>query len=112
ASETRLQAREHFITPKLADLLALDDAAFRALFTKSPVKRIGRNRFIRNVLHAAGNSGDDALVPLVEQLVDDEDMVVRGTAIWALKALAPARFAALKKEKLPTELEAAVRSEW
>lgn len=112
ASETRLQAREHFITPKLADLLALDDAAFRALFTKSPVKRIGRNRFIRNVLHAAGNSGDDALVPLVEQLVDDEDMVVRGTAIWALKALAPARFAALKKEKLPTEPEAAVRSEW
>ncbi len=112
ASETRLQAREHFITPKLADLLVLDDAAFRALFTKSPVKRIGRNRFIRNVLHAAGNSGDAALVPLVERLVDDADIVVRGTAIWALKALSPARFTALKKEKLPTEPEAAVRSEW
>ena len=112
AHETRLQARESLVSPRLADLLALDDTAFRALFTKSPVKRIGRNRFIRNVLHAAGNSGDASLVMPVENLLEDEADVVRATAVWALKQLDPSRFEALKKEKLPTESEASVRSEW
>ncbi|WP_297799176.1 tRNA epoxyqueuosine(34) reductase QueG [uncultured Brevundimonas sp.] len=112
ARETRLQARESLVAPKLADLLALDDAAFRALFTKSPVKRIGRNRFIRNVLHAAGNSDDAALIAPVEALLADDNDVVRATAVWALKQLSPSRFEALKKEKLLTESEASVRSEW
>lgn len=112
AQETRLQAREAMVSPRLADLLALDDAAFRALFTKSPVKRIGRNRFIRNVLHAAGNSGDAELVAPVETLLTDEDVVVRATAVWALKQLSTTKFEALKNEKLLTEAEPAVRSEW
>ncbi|WP_242912959.1 tRNA epoxyqueuosine(34) reductase QueG [Brevundimonas pishanensis] len=112
AQETRLQAREALVSPKLADLLLLDDAAFRALFTKSPVKRIGRNRFIRNVLHAAGNSNDADLIAPVEGLLDDPDAVVRATAVWALKQLSPQNFETAKKEKLPTESEASVRSEW
>ena len=112
AQETRLQAREALVTPRLTDLLALDDAAFRALFTKSPVKRIGRDRFIRNVLHAAGNSGDRALLSQVEALVDDPSPVVRATAVWALGQLSPERFDVLKNEKLLTEDDASVRSEW
>lgn len=112
ANETRLQARDALVSPELSALLALDDAAFRALFTKSPVKRIGRDRFIRNVLHAAGNSGDAALIGPVEALLDDPAEVVRATAVWALSRLDPQRFATLKKDKLPTESEASVRSEW
>jgi len=85
--ETRVQAREALVSPRLADLSALDDAAFRALFTKSPVKRIGRDRFVRNVLYAIGNSGDAALIPSAERLLDDPDPVVRDAAEWALARL-------------------------
>ncbi|MFN3352188.1 MAG: tRNA epoxyqueuosine(34) reductase QueG [Brevundimonas sp.] len=87
AREGRLRAREALVSPRLADLLALDDAAFRALFAKSPVKRIGRNRFVRNVLYAAGNSGDRRLVAPVERLTDDPDPVVADAARWALSKL-------------------------
>jgi epoxyqueuosine reductase len=85
--ETRVQAREALVSPRLADLAALDDAAFRALFSKSPVKRIGRNRFIRNVLYAIGNSGDAALIPSAERLLADPDAVVRDAAEWAVERL-------------------------
>ena len=85
--ETRVQARAALVSPRLADLAALDDAAFRALFSKSPVKRIGRDRFVRNVLYAIGNSGDAALIPAAERLLGDPDAVVRDAAAWALGRL-------------------------
>jgi epoxyqueuosine reductase len=87
ASEAKLVAREDLKSPPLADLLILDDAAFRALFSGSPVKRIGRNRFIRNCLIAAGNSGDADLLPLVEAFRSDPDPVVADAADWAMGAL-------------------------
>ncbi|QYF86398.1 tRNA epoxyqueuosine(34) reductase QueG [Brevundimonas sp. PAMC22021] len=89
AREMRLQPREAFVAPRLEALLRLDDAAFRALFARSPVKRIGRDRFVRNVLYAAGNSGDAALVEPVRALLDDADPVVRDAAQWALARLEP-----------------------
>ena len=112
AHEMRLQAREALRSPPLSDLLALDDAAFRALFTKSPIKRIGRDRFIRNVLHAAGNSGDHSLIAQVEGLVDDPAPVVRGTAIWALRQLDPTRFEHLRRDREGLEGDIAVQAEW
>ncbi len=89
----KLAAREHLKRPALADLARLDDAAFRALFTKSPVKRIGRDRFVRNVLVAIGNSGDPALAPVAADLLTDPAPVVRGAAVWALGRLDPGRLA-------------------
>jgi epoxyqueuosine reductase len=109
--EIRLQARETLSGPRLADLVALDDAAFRALFAKSPVKRIGRDRFIRNVLYAIGNSADPDLIAPARALLDDPSPVVRGAAVWALSRLmAPADFAALGASV--TEADPAVRGEW
>lgn len=87
AREQKLAAREALKAPSLADLARLDDAAFRALFSKSPVKRIGRDRFIRNVLYAIGNSGDPALAAEAEALLNDPAPVVRGAAVWALSRL-------------------------
>src|SRR5665213_2634530 len=78
--EAKLTARDELRAPELADLASLDDAAFRARFTKSPVKRIGRDRFIRNVLIAIGNSGDAALAPEAERLLDDSSPLIRGAA--------------------------------
>ncbi|MBX9881758.1 MAG: tRNA epoxyqueuosine(34) reductase QueG [Sphingomonas sp.] len=79
--------RAELTAPALADLLALDDAAFRAVFAGSPIKRIGRNRLVRNAAIAAGNSGDRALVPPLRALLGDEDAVVREAAGWALARL-------------------------
>jgi len=79
--------RAELVAPRLAELLALDDAGFRQLFSGSPIKRIGRDRFIRNCLYAAGNSGDRALVPRVEALTADPDAVVAEAARWALARL-------------------------
>ncbi len=76
--------REELLAPRLDDLLALDDAGFRAKFSGSPIKRIGRDRFIRNCLIAAGNSGNLALLGQVEALCDDPDAVVAEAAQWAL----------------------------
>ena len=87
ASEAKLVARADLQEPRLADLLVLDDAAFRALFSGSPVKRIGRDRFIRNVLIAAGNSGEASLAPQVRLLLADASPLVRGAAVWALAEL-------------------------
>ena len=97
---------------RLAALLALDDAGFRALFTASPVKRIGRDRFLRNLLIACGNADDQSLVPAIEPLLDDPAPVVRGAAVWALSQLAPARAQALKAERLAGESDESVRAEW
>ena len=89
ASEAKLMARDDLREPALADLLRLDDAAFRTLFSGSPVRRIGRDRFLRNVLIAAGNSGDPDLIAYVRPLVSDASALVRGAAIWALSRLSP-----------------------
>ncbi|MGH6787556.1 MAG: tRNA epoxyqueuosine(34) reductase QueG [Novosphingobium sp.] len=80
--------RAELAAPRLAELLALDDAGFRKLFAGSPIKRIGRDRFVRNCLIAAGNSGDRVLLPPIMALIDDPDPVVAEAADWALKALA------------------------
>ena len=85
--EARLAAREALRMPRLADLARLDDAQFRALFSRSPVKRTGRDRFIRNVLIAIGNSGDPALAAEASRLLDDTSPLVRGAAVWALSQL-------------------------
>ncbi|QSR16966.1 tRNA epoxyqueuosine(34) reductase QueG [Novosphingobium sp. KA1] len=79
--------RAELTAPQLGDLLTLDDAGFRKLFSGSPIKRIGRNRFVRNCLYAAGNSGRAALLPLVEALCSDEDEGVADAAVWALGRL-------------------------
>ncbi|MGE4219630.1 MAG: tRNA epoxyqueuosine(34) reductase QueG [Alphaproteobacteria bacterium] len=98
---------------RLADLAALDDAAFRALFSGSPVKRIGRNRFLRNVLIALGNLGDRDTVPAVAERLEDESPLVRAMAVWALARLAgPADLRRLAERHLPREGDADVRSEW
>src|SRR5690606_8079324 len=95
--------------PSLKELSALDDAAFRALFSGSPVKRIGRARFIRNVLVAIGNSGDPALAPAAEARLADAEPLVRGAAIWALSRLiGRGDLAALRRP----EEDATVREEW
>jgi epoxyqueuosine reductase len=85
--EAKLAAREELRAPSLAELARLDDASFRAKFTKSPVKRIGRDRFVRNVLIAIGNSNDPALAEAAERLLDDNSPLVRGAAVWALAQL-------------------------
>ena len=82
--------REELVAPRLAEFLALDDAGFRALFSGSPIKRIGRARFVRNCLYAAGNSGEAALVAPVRALVNDPDPAVADAARWALNRLAAA----------------------
>ncbi len=79
--------RAELAAPSLADLLALDDAAFRKVFAGSPIKRIGRNRMVRNAAIAAGNSGLPELIPMLERLATDEDMVVAEAARWALAQL-------------------------
>ena len=82
--------------PPLAELLDLDDAEFRARFRGTPIKRTGRDRFLRNVLIAAGNSGDASLLPKIEQSLADPSPLVRAMAVWALSRLAPDCFKAAR----------------
>jgi epoxyqueuosine reductase len=111
--ENKLAARPELTAPRLADLARLDDAAFRQLFSKSPIKRTGRTRFVRNVLIAIGNSGDAALAPEAIRLLDDPSPLVRGAAVWALSRLLPAeRFAALAMDRRARESEPLVAEEW
>lgn len=79
--------RAELVAPRLSDLLTLNDAGFRAMFSGSPIKRIGRDRFVRNVAIAAGNSGDQALRPQLVVLLDDPDEVIRDAALWAIDEL-------------------------
>jgi epoxyqueuosine reductase len=85
--DARLAARDDLLAPPLAELATLDDAAFRARFSGSPIKRIGRDRFVRNVAYAIGNSGDPALIATVSPLVDDPDPAVADAARWAILKL-------------------------
>jgi epoxyqueuosine reductase len=111
AREAKLSARVESVNPPLAELLVHDDAAFRARFRGTPIKRTGRDRFLRNVLIAAGNSGDAALVPLVEARLSEPSPLVRAMAVWALAQLAPQRFNALRASHA-NDPDPAVRSEW
>jgi epoxyqueuosine reductase len=110
--EAKLAARTALRTPTLADLARLDDASFRTLFSKSPVKRTGRDRFVRNVLIAIGNSGDASLAREAERLLDDASPLVRGAAVWALGRLDPARLRSVAFEhddpSMQEELNAAL----
>ena len=111
--EAKLAARSEFLAPSLADLARLDDEKFRALFSGSPVKRIGRDRFLRNVLIAIGNSGEAGLAREAERCLSDASPIVRGAAIWALgQLLQPEKFGALRERFLPGESEEEVRGEW
>lgn len=98
--------------PLLSELAALDDPAFREVFTASPVKRIGRNRFVRNVMIAVGNSGDMSLLPAVFERLEDADPLVRGAAIWALSCLAPDQAYSRAEAGLGAESEPLVVAEW
>ncbi|MEI4232799.1 tRNA epoxyqueuosine(34) reductase QueG [Roseovarius sp. D22-M7] len=87
AREVKYHARPDLVSPPLAELARLDDAGFRARFSGSPIKRIGRDRFVRNVLYAIGNSGDRALRPVAQGLCEDADAAVRDAARWAVMRL-------------------------
>lgn len=104
--------RAELVAPSLADLLALDDAGFRALFSGSPIKRSGRGRMVRNASVAAGNSGDPALIGPLAALLDDADPVVRGAAVWALGRLDPARAMAERAIRAASETDPSVQAEW
>ena len=110
--EAKLRARAEFERPALADLVQLDDAGFRTLFAGSPIKRIGLARFLRNVLIAIGNSGDVAMIPLVEARLGADESIVRGAAVWALRRLAPARASDLGLAYLARESDSSVAAEW
>ncbi len=87
ASDIRYAARDDLRAPKLGELAKLDNAQFREKFSGSPIKRIGRDRFVRNVLYAIGNSGDAELIEEIRALVDDPDATVADAAKWALEQI-------------------------
>jgi epoxyqueuosine reductase len=109
AHESRFHPRTELTAPLLSELVRLDDAAFRALFRRSPVKRIGRDRFVRNVLIAIGNSGETSLVSEVEPVLDDPSPLVRAMAVWALRRLGGA---AAFSERAAREVDPDVAGEW
>jgi epoxyqueuosine reductase len=112
-AEPAFLPRAELTEPRLVELAKLDDAAFRALFRKTAIKRIGRDRFLRNVAIALGNGGGAEAVEAASRLAEDASPLVRGAAVWALSALMPAPdFAALAAERLPSEEDAQVRAEW
>jgi len=111
--EAKLAARAELRAPALADLAELDDAGFRALFRKTAIKRTGRDRFLRNVMIAIGNSGDIALAPKAGARLRDASPLVRGAAVWALSRLLPREaFAALARDYRSSEPDASVQEEW
>jgi epoxyqueuosine reductase len=111
--EAKLAARGENRAPTLAELAELDDAAFRVRFAKSPIKRTGRDRFLRNVLTAIGNSGDALLIPVAQRLLEDPVPLVRGAAVWALSQLADGdEFAGLRRTHAPGERDPDVQQEW
>jgi epoxyqueuosine reductase len=112
ASEAALFARAELKTPGLDELAALDDAAFREVFSGSPVKRSGRDRFVRNVCVAIGNSGSTRLAPALVSLLEDSSPLVRGAAVWALARLDPACFAEEKARRRASEHDSTVVEEW
>jgi len=110
--ESAFHPRVELSAPRLAELARLDDAAFRQFFAGSPIKRIGRDRFVRNVLIAIGNSQREELIAIVERLLDDPSPLVRGAAAWALARLSPDKATAQKQSRLAAEPDEQVRQEW
>ena len=111
--ERAFMPRAELTAPRLADLAALDDATFRAIFSGSPIKRLGRDRFVRNVLIAIGNCGDAAVWPTAKRLLGDPSPLVRAMAVWASRRLAPpADFAKLCARHAPAEADPVVLAEW
>jgi len=111
--EMGLRPRAELAGPALAELAGLDDSGFRQMFRGSPIKRIGRDRFLRNVLIAIANSGEPALLTAVKPLLTDPSPLVRAMAVWALKRLgSPADYATAAAVRLPAETDPAVRAEW
>ena len=112
AANRAFTARAELAAPELADLLALDDPNFRQVFAGSPIKRIGRDRMVRNALIAAGNSGRAELVRPVVALLEDPAAVVRGAAVWALGRLDRNRWEREQALRSPAEQDESVRAEW
>lgn len=113
AKETRFAARDECASPPLDELSLLDDAAFRKRFSGSPIKRTGRDRFLRNVAIAIGNSEESLLAAAATRLLDDASPLVRGAAIWALGRLAPGgEFNHLRASRVGSECDPTVRAEW
>ena len=113
ARDLKLAARDDLIAPPLRELLRLDDKAFRQFFAGSPIKRTGRNRFIRNCLIAAGNSGDVSLITIIEDLLGDGSDIVRAMAVWALAHLSdPANFKVQRNKFASQETDVDVLTEW
>lgn len=111
--EARLAARVQTDNPPLAELLAMDDALFRERFAGTPVKRTGRDRFLRNALIAAGNSGDVLLLEQVRALTGDPSPIVRAMAVWAsAQLMEKSAFQRLRDEAMPQEADEAVLGEW
>jgi epoxyqueuosine reductase len=111
--EAALWPRAELAAPRLLDLVELDDAGFRSLFQGTPVKRTGRDRFLRNVLIALGNGGDRAALPAIRRRLEDPSPLVRAMAVWALARLADAGgFARDRARHEPGESDLAVREEW
>jgi len=111
--DAKLVARADLAAPPLAELAALDEASFRARFSASPIKRIGRDRFVRNVLIAIGNSAAPRLLSAAEALLGDPSPEVRGAAVWAVGRLsAPDSFGLLRQARMPGEADPCVRAEW
>ena len=110
--EAKLAARADLEAPPLAELARLDDAGFRAFFSGSPIKRIGRARFLRNVLIAIGNSGSAELAAEAARLIDDTEPLVRGAAVWALARLDPERLRLLRRGREAHESDPIVAEEW
>jgi epoxyqueuosine reductase len=113
ASEAKLRAREDLISPALDFLAGLDDPAFRKLFTGSPVKCVGRDRFVRNVLIAIGNSGNRGFVATAETLLNDASPLVRAMAVWAISQLMPVEYFRFQREAHEiSETDSNVKAEW
>ena len=112
AKDQAVWPRIELTAPRLGELAELDDPSFREVFAGSPIKRTGRDRFVRNVLIAMGNSGDKALVSRVRNLLDDGSPLVRAMAVWALGQLDPDAYATEKSARLGAETDDAVRQEW
>ncbi len=111
--EAKLAAREDLRVPPLDELVSLDDAAFRARFSKSPIKRLGRARFVRNVVVAIGNSRDAALIPAAAERLEDPHPLVRGAAAWALaQFLTSEEFREIRRARVANERDPTVIEEW
>ena len=112
ARDAAFHPRAELVAPLLADLAQLDEAAFREVFAGSPIKRIGRDRFVRNVMIAIGNSGSPGLADVCIQQLDDASPLVRGASVWALGSLSPAAFEAERHTRRHVEADPCVCEEW